>query len=131
MFNERDTDVSVYKCGDNMCKLLLSGYFGKEPNAQFAYLSCELTDALMISLRDRFNQLFPVTSVGEGEDASLEETPIIRNPMALSDDALGAVGLHPTAPLADEVLNPRIHCGESITQADGLGDDSQVPEVVE
>ena len=130
MFNEIDTDVSVYKCGDNMCKLLLSGYFGKEPNAQFAYLSCELSDALMISLRDRCNQLFPVTSVGEGEDASLEETPTIRNPMALSDDALGEPGLHEPVPLADETLNPRIHCAESVSQADGLGDDSQVPEVV-
>ena len=131
MVNDRHTDVQVDSFGTNMCRLVLSGYFGKYTTEHFAYLSCELPNALMITLRDKLNQLFPSTLVAEGEDASLEATPIIRNPMALSDDALGEPGLHLPVPLADEVLNPSIHCAESVSQADGLGDDSLVPEVVE
>jgi hypothetical protein len=80
------------------------------------FFRVELNNDQKLKLIDELKE-----SLGVDPDTERASTPIIRNSLALSDDALGEPGLVPQTPLADEV---------AITQADGLGDDSQVPEVV-
>lgn len=80
------------------------------------YFSTYLPTGIAIRLRDKLIALLPQENSAEGEDSSLDVTPIVRNPLALNEDALA------------EVFNPTIHCVESVTQADGLGDGDVLPD---
>jgi hypothetical protein len=106
-------------------KIMISGYLGEDSTSQFIHFSVELTDGQMIELRDQITALFHPTK-------ELKEPPvvIVRNPMALGEDALAGSFLHAapglTNPLPMGAREPGLHPpvgNESIPQADGDGGD--------